>query len=207
MSRWCERCRQVCEDTDGLCPRCGTQAVTTASADVTPAPVGQLQLNCPGKSDSEIDLGAPVAPADGLSGPPSGASFVSWGALLKPQPFAPTEDVPPVVMGSMSSARILLDQSATGAEEAVDLGSHAGSTSSGPPSGASFVSWGALVPAGVAPGENIQAGSHPWRHRLLLALAAALLAAVASFALWSAAPSLGLPAPSPDEPAPLDPAP
>lgn len=172
MARICQRCRQPCTDQEGSCPRCGTNVLTVASLDTTPAPAGQLERNAVAKprlpkTDSAVDfdIGAP----DELTGPPSGASFVSWGALAAP-PSVP-EDNPedkPVVMGTASSARFLLDQA-----EHVDLASPIGVPPSGPPSGASFVSWGSLASA-----QHVQRRTR-WRLVLLALIGIALAAGLA----------------------------
>jgi hypothetical protein len=83
--------------------------------------------------DPEIDLGSPVTAAvdENLSGPPSGASFLSWDALLEAR-----------LQKSAQGA-------ATDTEEGheIDLGAPvtASPDDSGPPSGASLLSWDALL--------------------------------------------------------------
>lgn len=172
MARFCQRCRQPCTDQEGACPRCGTNLLTAPGLDATPAPTGQLERSAvqPRRTQSDsvvdLDLGFGTA-ADDVTGPPSGASFVSWGALA-PQPPVSEDDKQPAVLGAASSACILLNQA-----ETVDLASTAGVAPTAPPSGASFVSWGTLASA-----QHVQRRTR-WRLVLLALIGVALAAGLA----------------------------
>lgn len=206
MSQFCERCRQVCDTEETSCPRCGIPVLTAvAGADVTPTPIGQLNLAGPAtprrKSDSDVDLGGPLPGTDDLAGPPSGASFVSWVALVQP-PIEPVDNQVPVMMGSASSARILLDPIACvpATDNPVDRSAKVGSLCGDLPGGGRLASGIARTPVGQAAAR----GSYGWVAGMLFAI----LAAAASLALgWSARhpadPFFDRPTPSPDHaPAP-----
>ncbi|MBL8798526.1 MAG: hypothetical protein JNM56_31815 [Planctomycetia bacterium] len=73
MDKQCTSCRQLLADDAARCLHCGArQAVDTSGW-------GE-------ESEAEIDLGSPVRVGvgpTGPTGPPSGASFISWNALLR----------------------------------------------------------------------------------------------------------------------------
>jgi hypothetical protein len=151
MAQFCTRCRQSYADQLPGCPRCQPQAavngkLTGQALDATPLP-SALRTSAPSvsteaPSDAQIDLGKPVTGSNASDdGPPSGASFVSWSALAKGGP-------------ARQGARLLQAQDAStpkggsGDDDAqVDLGGPVGGPrdKDDPPSGASFVSWSALL--------------------------------------------------------------
>lgn len=198
MSRWCERCRQVCADTDGPCPRCGAAAVTSGSAaDVRPPPSAPRSR----LSDSEVDLGGPQGAADDLAGPPSGASFVSWAALFEQQSTCAEDRA--AVLGTASSARTLLDQAPTGLGNngMVDFDKQSSSRFE-PPAGARVAF---AQDAAGTDGQRAPAARRRFNRAVLLAVA--LVGVSAALALWSAGALLDRSAPSPDRPASLKSAP
>jgi hypothetical protein len=166
MPQYCEYCRTRFDNT-GCCPRCHSTAtgVDTVSGQRNRASVPQP------RSDSEIDLGAAVrGPFDG---PPSGASFVSWSAPASAKPT--TNEERPAVKGVTSRANILLDQ--VGDDGSVNLGALTNDSKSGPPSGASFVSWSAALASDQASGAR--------RSRIWLAGSLAI-ATIVLLGLWLA---------------------
>jgi hypothetical protein len=107
----CDACTHQIPEAATRCPRCHAVVV----------------------EDPEIDLGSPVtAPVDeNLAGPPSGASFLSWDALLEAR-----------LQKSAQGAAIETEEG-----HEIDLGApvNAGPNDSDPPSGASLLSWDALL--------------------------------------------------------------
>src|SRR5262245_58421172 len=87
MDQTCDRCGQSFPGDTGRCPRCtalngsaAERGQRTPEAVVVRPEVGAASL--PDGSDAQIDLGRPVTELQAPTGPPSGASFVSWTSLL-----------------------------------------------------------------------------------------------------------------------------
>jgi len=70
MDKQCTSCRQLLADDAARCLHCGARQAADASG------WGE-------ESEAEIDLGSPVRVGVGPTGPPSGASFISWNAMLR----------------------------------------------------------------------------------------------------------------------------
>jgi hypothetical protein len=124
--------------TDKRCNACATRIPEEAT-------------QCPrcdaAREDAEIDLGSPVTAIDeNISGPPSGASFLSWDALLEAR--------------LQTSARGEAGAADDGHE--IDLGAPvaAGTEGSKPPSGASLLSWDALLKTRQASLAAAEGSSH-----------------------------------------------
>lgn len=128
MEQYCTNCRQTQASEATHCPECGNVLVPRKLADqrngqkldATPLPSPlhpQTSNECaqPAHSEHEIDLGSPVSAGQpGSGGPPSGASFVSWSAMLErkqqqqQQPKPASEGA--VQFDPPSAARLRLDQ-------------------------------------------------------------------------------------------------
>lgn len=124
MAKYCDRCGQSWDEGDDGC-RCGAGR---------PSRNGK---HAAGGSDREIDLGSPItAPTTEPTGPPSGASFVSWAAHLRRKGRLPRDRrmprLVPMAGDELGEVTIDLDQTPRPGD--------------GPPSGASFTSWSALLP-------------------------------------------------------------
>ncbi|MBY0522845.1 MAG: hypothetical protein K2R98_05585 [Gemmataceae bacterium] len=168
MSRYCSVCRQAFADELVSCPRC--QALGTVNGngkvpapDATPVPFLQRRMAPagaqPAENDAEIDLGSPVHGRTEDGGPPSGASFVCWSSYLAGKNDGPPSDSDsPIHIGTPSQAQLLLGSAKNSAgapgptqskadDAEIDLGGpvQSGTGDDGPPSGASFVSWEALL--------------------------------------------------------------
>ncbi len=140
MAHFCDRCRQLHSGEPGRCPHCAAANGTVRNG--TREGNGEVPSH---ESDAEIDLASPVAHAHPeFSGPPSGASFASWTDKI---PAGDEDRGRHAPHGPGSRPRILSGPSE--AEEAsadgeIDLDVPP-SPADGPPSGASFTSWTALV--------------------------------------------------------------
>ncbi len=129
MPKICNGCKSPIPEGRG-CPRC-TPAPEARSAIREAARAGG-----PVDGGAEIDLGSPVTTVDeNLSGPPSGASFLSWEAILEAR--------------LQAKARGEADTTVEEEEPEIDLGAPVMNNpeASGPASGASLVSWDALLRA------------------------------------------------------------
>lgn len=108
MARYCEFCDYCYADDMEHCPRCaaarlgvgrrnGKQRVQRSSpvAPALPAlPPDTSAVALPTGPEAHIDLGSPVT-GSGSEGPPSGASFISWTALLRRKKRARNATPPP----------------------------------------------------------------------------------------------------------------
>jgi hypothetical protein len=172
MARYCDVCGQSYAVAYESCPFCDLPARAGRhrppdpgeTRDQTPLPTSLRQADAaPAPCDAEIDLGSPVHAAQESLGPPSGASFVSWTAHLP-------GGAPPPAEGPLSSARLLLNPTSppesgdvpANPEAEIDLGSPVRTgprEDDGPPSGASFVAWSALLPARPTPAPTAEAAA------------------------------------------------
>jgi hypothetical protein len=73
MDKQCTSCRQLLADEAVRCLHCGARQSPTP----TDNPLWGTE------SEAEIDLGSPVRVGVGPTGPPSGASFISWNAMIR----------------------------------------------------------------------------------------------------------------------------
>lgn len=73
MDKQCTSCRQLLADDAVRCLHCGARQI--------PNPTDSSLWGA--ESEAEIDLGSPVRVGVGPTGPPSGASFISWNAMIR----------------------------------------------------------------------------------------------------------------------------
>ncbi|MBL8798062.1 MAG: hypothetical protein JNM56_29465 [Planctomycetia bacterium] len=186
MEQYCTHCDRSFAGNSLTCPQCGGAFVQRANGDsrnghktdATPLP-GPLQTHATAErgahSEHEIDLGSPVSAGQpGTGGPPSGASFVSWSAMLERKTQGQPSNSgaePAVEFGTPTSAQVQSDQGRLlpsapepdsranaapqaslpdeGHEAEIDLGKPVTEATgdSGPLSGASGVGWAALLRA------------------------------------------------------------
>jgi len=73
MDKQCTSCRQLLADEAVRCLHCGARQAPNPTDN---SPWGT-------ESEAEIDLGSPVRVGVGPAGPPSGASFISWNAMIR----------------------------------------------------------------------------------------------------------------------------
>jgi hypothetical protein len=173
MAKYCDICRQSYSVEYDACPFCevvgavnGTHVdrrtpVNGVLKNIHPQPQAvqtSVETEMTKVSDSEIDLGSPVVAAgqDAASGPPSGASFVSWVDHIPGTNDTPP-DKPAPRLNAFANAKVLTSPDKTsdasadadGGEDEIDLSSPLGQPRdpSDPPSGASFASWTTLLPA------------------------------------------------------------
>ncbi len=166
MAQYCDRCRQPFADGLSSCPRCQARTAANGTASSHPGhaldstPLPSLLRSAaptaaqPAPSDAQIDLGKPAMnAAPGNDGPPSGASFASWSALVPKRKAEAEKEPGPARQG----ARVMVNQAgdagntprkdAPADDAEIDLGGPVGQArdKDDPPSGASFVSWSDLL--------------------------------------------------------------
>jgi hypothetical protein len=125
MEKYCNSCRQSFAVEENSCPACGDALVLRPNGesrngyrpDATPLPSPLQPQSATDReeatSEHELDLGSPVSAGQpGTGGPLSGASFVSWSAMLDQKKRPPTNSAaePAVQIDPPSAARLRLDQ-------------------------------------------------------------------------------------------------
>src|SRR5262249_14590303 len=94
MARHCEQCGHDYSDME-QCPYCASHGQRNGKHSGKQAGPDVAGVSLPTGLDAHIDLGSPVTGNTGSEGPPSGASFISWTALLRRKKRAANATPPP----------------------------------------------------------------------------------------------------------------